>query len=79
MTTTNNLLETTAIGLACLLAMMILIRGLDTGHDGTAPPLRRTVTATYGSAPVERKPIRVPAVDPNDEVSKILADMALHD
>lgn len=79
MTSTNQLLETMAIGLASLLALTILIRAHDVEGHGTMLPVQHAISSTTGSAQVARKPAPSPALDPNDEVRRILADMALHD
>ena len=73
MTTTNHLLEATAIGLACLLSLSILIRF----HDGDAAARHHAAPPAFGPAYAKRKPVAPPTA--SDEISKILADMALHD
>lgn len=73
MTPTSHLLETTAIGLACLLSLSILIRF----HDGDAAAIHHANPPAFGPAYAKRKPVVPPAA--NDEISKTLADMALHD
>jgi hypothetical protein len=75
MTTTSHLLETTAIGLACLLSLSILIRF----HDGSAAEMHHANPPAFRPAYAKRGPVAPSVVEPNDEVRKILADMMLHD
>lgn len=73
--TASHLLETAAIGLACLLSLSILIRF----HDADAAAIHHAAPPAFGPAYAQRKPVAPRIVDPNDELSKILADMMLHD
>ncbi|WP_315833707.1 hypothetical protein [Bradyrhizobium prioriisuperbiae] len=73
--TSSHLLETAAIGLACLLSLSILIRF----HDADDAAIHHASPPAFGPAYAQRKTATPPAVDPNDEVRKLIAEMRLHD
>jgi hypothetical protein len=80
MTTTDRMLETTAIGLACLLAVGILIRAPVVRDDETVLPRVRHLAS---SRSIPARPAIGATLPPgptaNDEARRLLADMALHD
>jgi len=76
----DRLLETMALGLACLLAVMVLMRAPDADSaDARAPTMTRAApTAPQTIAPPPMQPAAVSSRT-DEEIRRILQDMALHD
>jgi hypothetical protein len=77
----NRALEITAIGLACLLAAVVLAspRVPEVDADRTALHATQPDAALRVTSAVAKEPDQTPSSDGRDDIREILRDMVLHD